>query len=80
VIRLTTHAWERVATGEVALEWIERTVLSPEFERTDVRRPTTTLSFRAIPEFGNRTLRVAHRPEKDDVLVITAFFDRGARR
>jgi len=38
-----------------------------------------TLSFRAIPEFGGRVLRVAHRSDGDDVLVITAFFDRGAR-
>lgn len=79
MIVLTGHARERVETGEVALAWIEATVLRPDWARADRQRPGVMLSFRAIEEFGGRVLRVAHRPAGDDVLVITAFFDRGAR-
>jgi hypothetical protein len=78
-VRLSTHAQERVNAGEVRLDWIEATVRHPAQTQPDPRRPSVTLSFRRIQEFGNRVLRVAHRLDGADVLVITAFFDRGAR-
>ena len=31
-------------------------------------------------EYGARVLRVVHRPEGDDIVIITVHFDRGARR
>jgi hypothetical protein len=34
----------------------------------------------AIAEYGARVLRVVHRPEGDDIVIITVHFDRGARR
>ena len=46
--------------------------------RPDPRDPTLTRSFKAIPNFGHRVLRVVHRPDGDDILVITAHLDRGA--
>jgi len=79
MIWLTRHARERVEAGEVQIAWIEETILRPTRTRPDPYRAAVTLSFRAIPEFGGRVLRVAHRSDGDDVLVITAFFDRGAR-
>lgn len=78
MIRLTRHAQVRVAAGEVKAVWIEAAVRWATYRRADPRHPEVTLSFRAIPEFGGRVLRVAHRPDGDDILVITAFFDRGA--
>ena len=79
VIRLSRHARERVDAGEILREWIDLTIQHPAWIRPDPLRVGVTQSFRAIPEFGNRILRVAHRPDGTDVLVITAFFDRGAR-
>ena len=78
LIRLSKHARERVDAGEVPLAWIEATIRQPTRTRPDPRRPGVTLSFRTISEFGNRVLRGAHRPDGADILVITAFFDRGA--
>jgi hypothetical protein len=79
MIKLTVHAQLRVQSGEVRLAWIEAALDRPGWTRPDPRRPGVTLSFRAIPEFAGRVLRVAHRPDGADVLVITAFFDRGAK-
>jgi hypothetical protein len=36
--------------------------------------------YKVIAAFGGRVLRVVHRPEGDDIVVITMHFDRGARR
>ena len=79
MIRLTQHAMARIDNGEVARAWIDATIAQPDWTRPDPCRAGVTLSFRAIREFGGRELRVAHRPDGADVLVITAFFDRGAK-
>jgi hypothetical protein len=39
-----------------------------------------TRVWRRIPERGGRALRVVFRPAGADIVVVTAFFDRGARR
>ncbi len=59
--------------------WIESAVLMPDRTTPDPGRPGVTLSFKAIPERGGRVLRVAHRPDGVDLLVLTAHFDRGAK-
>ena len=79
MIKLTTHATERVENGEVALAWIILAVEQPDWTRPDAIRPGVTQSFRSIGAYGGRILRVAHRPAGADLLVITAFFDRGAK-
>jgi hypothetical protein len=78
-IRLARHAGERVDAGEVRAEWIEATIRAPDWTAPDVRRPAITL-FLAIAAFGRRVLRVAHRPDGVHILVVTACFDRGAKR
>ena len=42
--------------------------------------PTGRDPIKAIAEYGARVLRVVHRPEGDDIVIITVHFDRGARR
>jgi Domain of unknown function (DUF4258) len=80
VIRVTKHAREAVDVRNISLAWLEATVRSPDFVETDPRHPERTRSYKAIAEFGGRVLRVVHRPEGDDILIITVHFDRGARR
>jgi hypothetical protein len=46
----------------------------------DPKDVALTRSFTAIPEFGNRVVRVVHRPDGPDIVVVTAHWDRGARR
>jgi hypothetical protein len=79
MIRVTKHAREAVHVRNISLAWIEATVSSPDFAVTDPRHPERTRSYKAIAEFGGRVLRVVHRPDGDDIVVITVHFDRGAR-
>lgn len=78
-IRLSAHARQRLAARGIPLAWVEYVLARPDVSRAD---PTaaTTRSFRAIPQAGGRVLRVVHRQAGAEVLVITAFLDRGARR
>lgn len=63
----------------VRLSWVEAVIRSPDWVARD-RDPDLTHSFKAIGEFGDRILKVVHRTEGADILVVTAYFDRGARR
>ena len=58
--------------------WIEATVVVPDRTTADPDDSTLTRSYKAIPEAGNRMLRVVHRPDGTDILVTTGHFDRGA--
>jgi len=80
LILLTKHAREAIAVRNIGLDWIEATVSSPDFVEADPHYSDRTRSFKAIAEFGGRMLRVVHRAEGDDIVVITVHFDRGARR
>lgn len=79
-IRLTKHAALTTAERELPLEWIVRTVENPEWTNADPENPALTRSYRTVQEAGGRVLRVVHRPDNGDILVITAFLDRGAKR
>ena len=80
MIRLTKHARESMATREIALDWITNAVISPDRVEPDPRHPERYRSYKAIASFGGRVLRVAHRREVEDIMIITVHFDRGARR
>ena len=77
---LTIHVQRRLAARQLPMDWIERTVRQPDWPSPDPKRPGLTRSYRAIPEAGGRVLRVVHRPLGPDILVVTVFLDRGARR
>ena len=80
MIRLSKHAQEALEKRNLPFEWVERTIAAPDFSRADPNDLRLTRSFKAINEAGGRILRVVHRPERDDILVVTVHFDRGARR
>ena len=80
MILLTKHAQEAVNVRGIAFAWIEEAISSPDFVEADPRHPERTRSYKAIAAFGRRMLRVVHRPEGDDVVIITVHFDRGVRR
>jgi uncharacterized DUF497 family protein len=79
MIRLTKHAQDAISVRGIAFAWIEEVVSSADFVEADPRHPERTRSYKAIAEFGSRVLRVVHRPEGDDIVIITVHFDRGAR-
>jgi hypothetical protein len=80
MIILTKHAQEAVDVRKIEPAWIEAALRAPDFVETDPRRPERKRSHKAIAEFGGRVLRVVHRPDGDDIVVITVHFDRGAWR
>jgi hypothetical protein len=78
-IILSVHAAEAIALRGIESAWVEATISDPDRTEPDPR-PGRTRSFKAIAAFGGRVLRVVHRPADDGVMVITTYFDRGAKR
>jgi hypothetical protein len=79
MIRLTKHAAEAVEKRNLDTDWIERAITMPDFTAVDPHDVTLTRSFKVIEQVGGRVLRVVHRPEQNDILVVTAHFDRNAK-
>jgi len=80
VIVLSAHAEKAILRRQLRRSWVELTILDPDRTEPDPGDPSLTRSFRVIPDVGGRVLRVVHRPDGDDILVITAFLDRRAQR
>jgi hypothetical protein len=78
MIRLLPHALEALAKRQIPLDWVERTVNSPDWSDRDPRRLDRQRAFKAIAEAGNRILRVVHWTEGSDTVVLTVYLDRNA--
>jgi hypothetical protein len=78
-IILTRHAEAMMAERGIKEEWIKTTIAEPEAMEPDPTRVDVRRAFRAIPENGDRILRVVYASLGDTIRVITAFFDRGRR-
>jgi len=79
VIRLSKHAQEALDQRNLAFGWVERALAAPDFSHPDPNDPALTRSFKAIEEAGGRIFRVVHRPDGNDIVVVTVHFDRNAR-
>jgi hypothetical protein len=80
MIRFSQHMQQQLADRpELRQEWIDATIADPDWSASDPD-PVLTRSYKVITAFGSHVLRVVHRPSGTDVLVVTAHFDRGARR
>lgn len=79
LVRMTAHAMGMIAARGIAQARVEATLAQPDSRSQDPSDATLTRSYRAIDAADGRILRVVHRPDGTDVLVITAFFGRGAR-
>lgn len=77
--RLTLHVQRRIAERRLMLAWIEATLANPDWTLPDPD-PMLVRAYKVIPDFGMRVLRVVYRLDGADILVVTAHFDRGARR
>jgi hypothetical protein len=78
-IVLTLHAETVLVERSIDRRWVERTLHQPDLVESDTGRGTIN-AFRAIPEHGDRILRVTYVNEGSRIKVITAFFDRRRRR
>ena len=79
-IILTSHAQLRLHLREIQENWVTAAALAPEWTEPEPRHAGAERRFRAIPEFGGRVLRVVCLETEDTIRIITATWDRGARR
>lgn len=79
-LQFTKHAENAIMERELEQTWIEKVTREPEWSRPDPRRLGVERRFRTIPEFGGRVLRVVCLETADEIRILTAFFDRDARK
>jgi hypothetical protein len=78
-IIFSVHTQRKMQRSNITPAYIEAVLANPAYSRPDRKDPMgLTCSFGPIPAFGNRMLRVVHRPEGNDIFVVTAHWDRGA--
>ena len=79
MIVLTKHIAREMANRRITLDFIERAIATPQRCTPDPNDSALTRSYKTIPEFGDRVLRVVHRPEGDNIKIVTVHWDRGAK-
>jgi hypothetical protein len=79
VIKLSNHTVREMNGRGITRAFIESALESPDRVTADRTDPALSRSFKSIAAFGGRLLRVVHRPEGDDIFVVTAHWDRGAK-
>ena len=80
MIRLSKHVSDEMDRRRILLSYIAETLEAPDRVTVDRNDPSLLRSFKSIAAFGFRVLRVVHRPDGDDIFVVTAHWDRGAKR
>ena len=79
-IDLSLHAKQQLDERNIELAWVAATLRDPEFTRCDKFDPSVKLSFRRVPEMGDRWLRVVYAERLGRIFVISVFFDRKAEK
>ena len=69
-IILSQHLRTALDRKRLKMAYIEAAIAAPDWTLPDRRWIGVTVSFKAIPEFGHRIIRVAHRATEADVFVI----------
>ncbi len=80
MIKLSRHTLDAMPVRAIRMAFIEAALAAADKRIPDPNDPALTRSFKAIPEFGHRVLRVVHRPDGADMFVVTAHWDRSAWR
>ena len=75
-----THRPTQMGGRRITRAYIEAVLAAPAYTTPDAKDPTLTRAFGPVAGFGGRMLRVVYRPQRDDIFVVTATWDRGARR
>ena len=79
-LRFTGHAVQVITERKIRAEWVEHAVREPAWREPDPHDPEVERFFRRIPERSDRTLRVAVNTATTPWRVVSAFFDRNARK
>jgi hypothetical protein len=73
---LTEHARDALEKRQIRLEWLEKTLSTPEWTEKDLVDDELEHRLRQIEEFGGRVLRVIVNAHAAPPRVVTAYFDR----
>ena len=79
-IALSAHAERRIRERDLSMSWVEAAVRAPLWVETDSKDAMVQRRFRPISQFGGRILRVACIETIGEIRIISAMFDRHARR
>lgn len=74
------HAIDMLDERLISIDWVSRTLWSPDEVEPDPDRPERQRAFKAIEERDNRVLRVVFETCGGNYQVVTVFFDRGRKR
>jgi hypothetical protein len=76
----TKHAEDAVSQRELKRDWIEDAVYAPQWAAADPVHRSVIRRYRAIAAHGDRILRVVCLETDAEIRILTAFFDRRARK
>jgi hypothetical protein len=79
MIRLSKHTLSEMGDRRILLAYIEATLANPGMVVPDKNDPALIRSYKRIEEYEGRALRVVHRPDGEDIFVVTAHWDRGVK-
>ena len=74
--RLTEHARDALEKRQIQLEWLEKTLSTPEWTEKDMVDDELEHRLARIEEFGGRVLRVIVNAYAVPPRIVTAYFDR----
>jgi hypothetical protein len=77
---LTAHAQIRLRERHLDLIWVEDAARKPDWVEPEPHDVRLRRHFRVIPQAGGRILRVVCAETETTIRVISAMFDRNARR
>ena len=76
---LTRHARDALIKRNISMEWLERVLALPQRMERDATDAMLEHWFAAIPEHGDRVLRVIINRHTTPIRVVTLCFDRKMR-
>ncbi|MGE0502678.1 MAG: DUF4258 domain-containing protein [Rhizobiaceae bacterium] len=79
-IRYTRHAETVLEERKINRDWVETTLFTPDWDSIDPAAPEITRRYRPVPERDGRILRVVFVETPDEIRILSAYFDRGARK
>lgn len=77
-VAFTKHALDVIRERDILDEWVQDALTAPD--RTEIGSSNNTHYIKAIPERGDRMLRVVVNENVEPNRVVTLFFDRRLRR
>jgi hypothetical protein len=78
-LRMTVHGDTALRERGIKLRWVETAISQPDWTTLDPR-PDRMRAFKTIPERDGRILRVVYAETVTEIRLITAFFDRNAKK